>query len=133
MKASKKLYSCAYCRRPMMTLKPPPKREDGTRDMKGGWIWVTGPSTHPKIKRWCDGSCDGLTLHLDAFRSDVEELVKKNKRRLKWIRLSFDRFTGELEEYLKARDQDRVPRSEKTRKAQEELRKMRKAKTAKRT
>ena len=119
-----KLYCCSYCRRPMMILKPPPKKEDGTR-MKKGWRWVAGPSTYPKVKRWCDGSCDGLALHFFVIKEDVTAVFKKHKN-LKWLLLVLEEFRCELTELLKARDGDRVPISKEGRKIREKLRKLRK-------
>ena len=119
----RKLFHCDYCRRPMMFVKPPPKREDGTRDPKIGWVPVTGPTTHPKVKRWCDGSCDGLSLHFFVLKDSVKRAFRKDKRR-KWLLLTLDRFECELLEFLKARDKDRVPISEKRREIMDKLRRL---------
>ncbi len=119
-------FPCDYCRRPMMVVKPPPKGENGTR--KKGWTSVVGPDTHPKIKRWCDGSCDGLALHFLVIKENAKKAFEDDKH-LRWLLLTLERFECELEEYLRARDKDRVPISEKARKVLDKLRRLKSRKS----
>lgn len=41
-----------------------------------------GPTTHPKIKKWCGGECDGITIPLALEIDDLITLAKKTKKPL---------------------------------------------------
>lgn len=118
MAKREKLIHCDYCRRPMWVLGVDPQGwvAEPEKERKRAFrkfVEKAGPHTHPKIKQWCDGSCDGLTLHLYALTDIVRRSKKSKSKKLDWLLLNLELFKLELVEYLKARDKNKVPMSDK--------------------
>lgn len=131
MAKREKLIHCGYCRRPMWLLGFDPQdwvlASKEELKLKRKFVEKMGPHTHPKIKRWCDGSCDGLILHLYALMDLPRRSKKSKSKKLDWLLLNLELFKFELVEYLKARDKNKVPMSDKKKRMaiEEKIRRLR--------
>lgn len=114
MAKRQKLRLCDYCRRPMWVLGFDPQDHvlESERS-KRRFIEKMGPRTHPKVKRWCDGSCDGLAFHLYVLMDIPSKSNKSKSRKFDWLLLNLELFKLDLVEYLKARDKNKVPMADK--------------------
>ena len=76
-----KLSKCGVCNRPLTLYAPLPKeqRKPGKINMK----IIQGPSTHPRIKRWCYGRCDGLMADMWILVSEILDYVPKKEKKLR--------------------------------------------------
>jgi len=98
-----KLHHCDYCRRPMWLLGADPEK-------KLKFVEKAGPTTHTKVKLWCDGSCDGLNIMICILESEILNFFKKSKER-KLLVLKLRRLKIEVTDYCRARDKNKVPLS----------------------
>jgi hypothetical protein len=63
-----KLRECPLCKRPTILM----ENEDKPREYQG-------PSTHPKIKGWCTGLCESISVLVYSARNDVKIAAKELK------------------------------------------------------
>ena len=77
---SRKLHKCGVCKRPMVFFSP---KKDWQKLPKGvkQTVETTGPSTHPRVKCWCYGRCEGLLADIDILVWVLLDEAPKSKRK----------------------------------------------------
>lgn len=75
--SKRKLDYCGLCKRPMMFYGPVKNPKKGEKQTKE----VAGPSTNPRVKRWCFGRCMGIPADLDILTWVLLDEIPKAKRK----------------------------------------------------